>query len=76
MLNGQGNESMLYNYKDTFSLRDEVGICPSIKVETDVMDKYSFFIRPYQVKEEGKTLLDKEMKHLFYLGILKEGFSA
>ena len=35
-----------------------------------------FFIRPYHVREEDKRLLDKEMKKLCYLGILKEGFSA
>ena len=34
-----------------------------------------FFIRPYHVKEEDKTLINKEMKRLCYLGILKEGFS-
>ena len=27
-------------------------------------------------KEEDKTILDKEMKRICYLGILKEGFSA
>ena len=35
-----------------------------------------FFIRPYHVKEENKNTLNKEMKRLCYLGILKEGFSA
>ena len=30
-----------------------------------------FFIRPYHVKEEDKTLIDKEMNSLCYLGILK-----
>ena len=40
------------------------------------MDKSPFFIRPCHVKEEDKALIDKEMKHLCYLGILKEGFSA
>ena len=38
------------------------------------MDKSPFFIRPYHVKEEDKGLIDKEMKWLCYLGILKEGF--
>ena len=28
------------------------------------------------MKEEDKALIDKEMKHLCYLGILKEKFSA
>ena len=67
---------MLYKYKDTFSLRDEIGTCPNIKVEIGITDRSSFFIRPYHVKEEGKMILDKEMKRLCYLDILKEGFSA
>ena len=33
-------------------------------------------IRPFYAREEDKVLLDKEMKRLCYLGILKEGFSA
>ena len=49
--------------------------CPNIEVEIDVTDK-SPFIRPYHVKEEDNALIDKEMKCLSYLGILKEGFSA
>ena len=40
---------MLYKYKDAFSLRDEIGTCPNIEVEIDVMDKSPFFIRPYHV---------------------------
>ena len=64
----------LYKYREAISLRDEIGICPNIEVEIDVTDKFPFFIRPYHVKEEDKTLIDKEMKRLCYLGILKEGF--
>ena len=67
---------MLYKYKEAFNLRDDIGTCPNIEAEIDVMDKSPFFIRPYHVKEEDKALIDKEMKHLCYLGILKEGFSA
>ena len=66
----------MYKYKEVFSLRDEIGKCPNIEIEIDVMDKPPFFIRPYHMKEEDKALIDKEMKHLCYLGILKEGFSA
>ena len=65
---------MLYKYKDTFSLREEIGTCPNTEVEIDVTDKSPFFIKPYHVKEEDKNILDKEMKRLCYLGILKEGF--
>ena len=67
---------MLYKSKEAFSLRDEVGTCPNIEVEIDVTDRSPFFIRPYHVKEEGKALIDREMKCLCYLGILKEGFLA
>ena len=67
---------MLYKYKEVFSLRDEIGRCPNIEVEIEIMDTLPFFIRSYQAKEEDKALIDKEMKRLCYLGILKEGFSS
>ena len=53
---------MLYKYKEAFSLRDETGTCPNIKVEINVTDKSPFFTRPYNVKEEDKALIDEEMK--------------
>ena len=62
---------MLYKYREAFSLRDEIGTCSNIKVEIDNTDKSPFFIRPYHVKEEDKTLINKEMERLCYLGILK-----
>ena len=67
---------LIYNYKDAFSLRDEIGTCLNIKVEIDMTDKTPFSIRPFHTKEEDKNILDKEMKRLCYLGILKEGFSV
>ena len=67
---------MLYKYKEAFSLRDEIGTCPKLEVEINVIDRSPFFIRPYHIKEEDKTLIDKEMEHLCYLGILKEEFLA
>ena len=67
---------LLFEYKDAFSLRDEIGTCPKIEVEIDVIDKTPLFFRPFHAKEEDKVILDKEMKRLCYLGILKEGFSA
>ena len=68
--------NLIYRYKNAFCLRDEIGTCPNIEVEIDVMDKSPFFIRPFHAREEDKVFLDKEMKRLCYLGILKEGFSA
>ena len=67
---------LLYQYKDAFSLRDKIGLCPNIEIEIDVTDKSPFFIRPFHANEDDKVILDKEMKQLCYLGILKEGFSA
>ena len=57
-------------------LRDKIGTCPWIEVEIDVTDKSPFFIRPYHVREEEKKVIDREMKCVCYLGILKEGFSS
>ena len=67
---------MIYEYREAFSLRDEIGTCPNIEIDIDVTDRTPFFIGPYHVREEVKRILDKEMKRLCYLGILKEGFSA
>ena len=67
---------MLYEYEDVFSLRDKIGMCPNIDVNIEVTDNSPFFIWPYHVKEEDRAVLDKEMRWLCYLGILKEGFSA
>ena len=53
---------LLYQYKDMFSLRDEIGLCPNIEIKIDVTDKSPFFIRPFHANEEDKVILDKEMK--------------
>ena len=66
---------MLYKHEDAFSLRAKIGTCPHREVDIDITDKSPFFIRPDHVKEEDKNILDREMKRLCYLGILKEGFS-
>ena len=67
---------ILFKYREAFSLRDEIGTCPNIEVGIDITDKSPFFIRPYHMREEDKAIIDKEMKRLCYMGILKEGFLA
>ena len=52
----------LYQYKNAFSLRDKIGLCPNIEIEIDITDKSPFFIRPFHINEEDKVILDKEMK--------------
>ena len=52
-----------------------MGTCSNIEVRIEITDKSPFFIGPYHIMEEDKKVIDKEMKWLCYLGILKEGFS-
>ena len=66
---------LLYRYREAFSLRDEIHTCPNIELEVNVTDKSPFFIRLYHIREEDKAFIDKEMKQLCYMGILK-GFLA
>ena len=54
--------NLFYQYKDAFSLRDKIGLCPNIEIEIDVTDKSPFFIRPFHANEDDKVILDKEMK--------------
>ena len=52
--------NMPYEYKDTFSLRDEIGTCPNIKVEIDATDKSPFFIRPIMLRKRIKRFYIKQ----------------
>ena len=58
--------------KQAFSLRDEIGICPDIKVSIEVNDPSTFFVRPFPIAEEDKPLIDKCMQKLVSLGILSK----
>ena len=53
--------NILYRYKEPFGLRHQIGTCPNIEVEVDVVDKTPFFFRLYHVKEEEKQILDKSV---------------
>ena len=67
---------LLEKYKDAFCLRDEIGLAPHMQVHLDMTNKTPFFIRPFTVKEDMKTKIDKEMDRLVKLGILKKGLSG
>ena len=58
--------------KQAFSLRDEIGKCPDIKVSIEVNDPSTFFVRPFPIAEEDKPLMDKCMQKLVSLGILSK----
>ena len=55
---------MPYRYKEAFSLKHEIGINPNRELETDVVDKTPFFIRPYHVREKDKQIMEKNEKTL------------
>ena len=42
---------MLCTYKDAFSLRDEIGTCPNIKIKIDAVDKKTIHLG--YIIEEG-----------------------
>ena len=67
---------VLMKYKDTFSLRDEIGLCPSMEIELELNDETPSFIRPFPIKESEKDVVDKEMRKGCLLGILKKGMSS
>ena len=54
----------LFQYKGAVSLRDELGTNLKIEVHLQAVDTYSFYIRPFHDKEEGKPLNDKEIQRL------------
>ena len=61
---------LIVAYKKAFSLRDEIGKCPDIKVNIEVNDPSTFFVRPFPIAEEDKPLMDKCMQKLVSLEIL------
>ena len=67
---------ILLKYREAFSLRDEIGLCPNMEVKLELKDKTPFYIRPFPIKEEEKIIVDKEMRKGCLLGILRKGLSS
>ena len=63
---------MVKLHKEAFSLRDEISKCPNIKIDIDVLDDSTFFVRPFPIHEEDKPLMDRYMSKLVSLGILSK----
>ena len=55
-------------YKEAFSLRDEIGLCPNMEIELELNDDTPFFIRPFPIKETEKEVVDKEMGERMFIG--------
>ena len=67
---------IIFKYKTAFSLRDEIGECPNIKIDIDVIDDSPFFVRPFPISEEDKPIMDKQMQRLVSLKILSKNTTS
>ena len=67
---------VLLKYKEAFSLRDEIGLCPNMDIALELNNDTPFFIRPFPIKESEKDVVDKEMRKGSLLGILKKGMTS
>ena len=64
--------NIIQSHKEAFSLRDEIGKCSDIKIDIDVAGDSPFFVIPFPMHEEDKSLMDKYMAKLVSLGILSK----
>ena len=67
---------MIYEHRPAFSLRDEIGQCPNITIDIDVIDKSPFFVRPFSINEKDKPIMDWQMERLVHLGILSKNSTS
>ena len=63
---------LILDHRDAFSLRDEIGECPNITIDIDVIDDSPFFVRPFPISQEDKPTMDWQMQRLVSLGILSK----
>ena len=67
---------IILKYQDAFSLRDEIGECPNIRVDIEVIDESPFFVRPFPISQEDKPVMDWQMQRLISLGILSRNTTS
>ncbi len=67
---------LMCKYKKAFSLRDEIGECPNMKIDIELRDDEPFFVKPFPIAEKDKPFMDKQMKRLVHLGIISENTST
>ena len=68
--------SIVKSHKAAFSLCDEIGECPNLKVKIDIVDDSPFFVRPFPIAEEDKPIMDRQMNRLVELGILSRNTTS
>ena len=63
---------LVVKYRDALSLRDEIGACPNLTVDIQVIDELPLFVRPFPLSETDKEFMDEQMERLVSLGILSK----
>ena len=64
--------TIIYKHKAAFSLCNEIGQCPNIKKDIEVIDESPFFVGPFPISEIDKPIMDWQMERLVSLGILSK----
>ena len=59
-----------------FSIRDEIGTCPYFEVKLKLRDDKPFFLRPHNIWEDQKPIIQKEMDRLEKLRIIHKGLTG
>ena len=67
---------IILDNKEAFSLRDEIGTCPYFEVKLELQDDKPFFVRPYNIREDHKPIIQKEMDRLERLGIIQKALTG
>ena len=68
--------SLIHSHKAAFSLRDEIGECPNLRVSINVVDNSPFFVCPFPIAENDKPIMDRQMNCLVELGILSRNTTS
>ena len=67
--------NILEKHHKSFSLYGEIGKTNHV-IDLDMTNKESKYIRPYNISLEEREMVDKEMKRLLRLGVIKEGLAT
>ena len=68
--------AVIHSHKAAFSLRDEIGECPNLRVSINVVDDSPFFVCPFPIAENDKLIIDPQMNRLVELGILSHNTTS
>ena len=52
---------LMLDNTEAFSICDEIGTCPFFEVKLKLRDDNPFFVRPYNIREDQKPIIQKEM---------------